>query len=297
MRFDDEAEYITSRIDERGRMGEAYRGATKNWDIVDVPPGTERVRMDGVGGGAAEVTWSKYSGVRRAKFLPDGDTVVSAPPVSRPRERERERETDTRINVQIIDDKKEKPPVKEKRSDMWTEITKDLVSRAAIEEMGYEYEETEFFYYILTYLRYVSYSFFLLLLTIGISLTTNRRTSSSWSNCRTVSDGHAKIASARSGGSVITATTGTRTTNATDTARAAATRTSGSPSGRSFTTVGRRSGVTCARRLSTFGRLDITKASTQALKFFGVTVERHVSRFDDRSIGSMGRVHRLYEII
>jgi hypothetical protein len=156
-RYDDEAEYITSRIDERGRMGEAFHGATKDWEIVDVPPGTERVRMDGVGGGATEVTWSKYSGVRRAKFLPDGDTVARAPPVvSRPRERERERETDTRINVQIYDDKKEERPVKEKRSDMWTEITKDLVSRAAIEEMGYEYEETEYFYYILTYLRYVS---------------------------------------------------------------------------------------------------------------------------------------------
>ncbi|KAJ9145252.1 Conserved glutamic acid rich protein [Coniochaeta hoffmannii] len=157
VRYDDEAEYITSRIEERGRVGEAYHGATRDWEIVDVPPGTERVRMDGAGGGATEVTWSKYSGVRRAKFLPDGDTaVVRAPPVvsSRPRERERERETDTRINVQIYDDKKEERPVKEKKSDMWTEITKDLVSRRAIEEMGYEYEETEYFYYILTYLRY-----------------------------------------------------------------------------------------------------------------------------------------------
>ncbi|OIW30566.1 hypothetical protein CONLIGDRAFT_283852 [Coniochaeta ligniaria NRRL 30616] len=156
-RFDDEAEYITSRIEDRGRMGEALHGATRDWEIVDVPPGTERVRMDGVGGAATEVTWSKYAGVRRAKFLPDGasEAVVRAPPVvSRPRERERERETDTRINVQIHDDKREERPVKEKRSDMWTEITKDLVSRSAIEEMGYEYEETEYFYYILTYLRY-----------------------------------------------------------------------------------------------------------------------------------------------
>ncbi|KAB5559891.1 hypothetical protein GE09DRAFT_1114870 [Coniochaeta sp. 2T2.1] len=156
VRYDDQADYITTRIEDRGRMGEALHGHTRDWEIVDVPPGTERVRMDGVGGGAAEVTWSKYSGVRRAKFLPDGDTtaVVRAPAPARPRERERERETDTRINVQIYDDKKEERPVKEKRSDMWTEITKDLVSRAAIDEMGYEYEETEYFYYILTYLRY-----------------------------------------------------------------------------------------------------------------------------------------------
>lgn len=153
--YDDEAEYITSRIEDRGRVGEALHGATRDWEIVDVPPGTERVRMDGAGGGAAEVTWSKYSGVRRAKFLPEGDDVVARPAPRAPsRGPVRERESDTRINVLIHDDKKEDRPVKEKRSDMWTEITKDLVSRAAIEEMGYEYEETEYFYYILTYLRY-----------------------------------------------------------------------------------------------------------------------------------------------
>lgn len=39
---------------------------------------------------------------------------------------------------------------------MWTEITKDLVVREAIEELGYEYEETKQFFYIMDYLRYVS---------------------------------------------------------------------------------------------------------------------------------------------
>lgn len=165
--YDDEAEYITSRINERGRMGEAYHGATKDWAIVDVPPGTERVRMDGVGGGAAEVTWSKYSGVRRAQFLPDGGARESSTSLvttsSEPRERERTREHnhDTKVSVSIYDDKRgegHRPAPKEKRSEMWTEITKDLVTRQAIDELGYEYEETEFFYYILTYLRYVSSS-------------------------------------------------------------------------------------------------------------------------------------------
>ena len=56
---DEEAEYITSRIDARGRHGEAWHGATKDWTIVDVLPGTERVRMDGAGGGGAEVTWQR----------------------------------------------------------------------------------------------------------------------------------------------------------------------------------------------------------------------------------------------
>lgn len=163
----EEADYITSRINERGRMGEALHGATRDWAIVDVPPGTERVRMDGVGGGAAEVTWSKYSGVRRAQFLPDGTPVSSRRPSEKivvpepPKERERERERDTRVSVSIYDERERErerdppPPKKEKRSDMWTEITKDLVTRDAIEELGYEYEETEYFYYILQYLRYV----------------------------------------------------------------------------------------------------------------------------------------------
>ena len=38
---------------------------------------------------------------------------------------------------------------------MWTEVTKDLVSKEAIEEMKYEYEETPEFYYVMKYLKYV----------------------------------------------------------------------------------------------------------------------------------------------
>lgn len=239
-RYDDEAEYITSRIEERGRIGEAYHGATRDWEIVDVPPGTERVRMDGVGGGAAEVTWSKYSGVRRAKFLPDGDAVVRAPPpVSRPRERERERETDTRINAQIYDDKKEERPVREQRSDVWTEITKDLVSRAAIEEKGYEYEETEYFYYILTYLRYVSRPHRTRHDSCRMLTSDNRRTCSSWSSCRTASDARARTASASSSGTASTATIGRPTTAAAAHGTTPAhTRTSVSGRRRSSTTAG-----------------------------------------------------------
>ncbi|RHZ61338.1 uncharacterized protein CDV56_107830 [Aspergillus thermomutatus] len=44
--------------------------------------------------------------------------------------------------------------VKDKRDRLWTEITKDLVVKEAIERAGYEYEETESFYYIFSYLRY-----------------------------------------------------------------------------------------------------------------------------------------------
>lgn len=44
-------------------------------------------------------------------------------------------------------------PVEEK---LWTEITKDLVVREALEGCGYEIEETEHFYYVMEYLGYVS---------------------------------------------------------------------------------------------------------------------------------------------
>lgn len=39
---------------------------------------------------------------------------------------------------------------------MWTEVTKDLVIKEAIEEAGYEYEDSEDFFYVMEYLKYVS---------------------------------------------------------------------------------------------------------------------------------------------
>ncbi|KAI1328732.1 hypothetical protein F5Y16DRAFT_368558 [Xylariaceae sp. FL0255] len=177
--WDDEAEYITSKIDSRGRMGEAWHGATKDWTIVDVPPGTERVKMDGVGGGGAEVTWQRYNGVRRSKFIPERErerdesvSVVSAPSREEPERDSRERlsvaiydskardkSRDREVEVEEIHDRRisirdgERMPTR-KREGMWTEITKDLVLREAIERMGYEYEETEWFFYVMQYLRY-----------------------------------------------------------------------------------------------------------------------------------------------
>ena len=44
---------------------------------------------------------------------------------------------------------------KDPRDDRWTEITKKLVVKEAIEQMGYEYEETRTFYYIFSYLTSV----------------------------------------------------------------------------------------------------------------------------------------------
>ena len=44
---------------------------------------------------------------------------------------------------------------KSKKDRMWTEITKDIVTEEAIKEVGYEYEETDEFFYVMEYLRYV----------------------------------------------------------------------------------------------------------------------------------------------
>jgi hypothetical protein len=108
--------------------------------------------MDGAGGGSQEITWQRYNGVRRSKFMPDGaderyDGAVTRPaPLPAPapipsaggeigRRYGRERDA---------------------REGLWTEITKDLVVKEAIQELGYEFEETDDFYYIIAYLRYVS---------------------------------------------------------------------------------------------------------------------------------------------
>ncbi|KAI6365416.1 hypothetical protein MCOR25_005344 [Pyricularia grisea] len=168
--YAEESDRITSRIDNRGRMGEAWNGATRDWTIVDVPPGTERVRMDGVGGGAAEVTWQRYNGVRRAKFIPererdrDDDSYTSVS--------DRDRTESDRFAVEIRDKRTTDVEIRDKRTmdveieqttrrrsrrqdeSMWTEITKDLVCREAIIDMGYDFEETDLFFYVMQYLKY-----------------------------------------------------------------------------------------------------------------------------------------------
>jgi hypothetical protein len=50
-----------------------------------------------------------------------------------------------------------KPESRPQKGDVpWTEITKDLVTKEAIEQMGYDYKETENFFYVMENLKYVS---------------------------------------------------------------------------------------------------------------------------------------------
>lgn len=167
---ENEGDYYARRAGERAYIGEAYNGATKDWAIVDVPPGTERVRMDGVGGGSEEITWQKYNGVRRSKFVPEREREEVRERAVEPR-----RET-TGLEIEISSRRRQGGGVYEREYErieesadrrvgmprgpknrvgtLWTEITKDLVIKEAIEELGYDYEETEYFYYVIQYLQY-----------------------------------------------------------------------------------------------------------------------------------------------
>ncbi|EAS31233.3 uncharacterized protein CIMG_06712 [Coccidioides immitis RS] len=129
-----EADYYYRHHTAGATIGEAYNGATKDWSMIDVPPGTKRVTLDGVGGASQEIIWQRYNGARRSKFSADGE----------------EYDADfERPNVG-----KRYMGVKNKKDRLWTEITKDLVAKKAIEKAGYDYEETEDFYYVFSYLRY-----------------------------------------------------------------------------------------------------------------------------------------------
>jgi hypothetical protein len=97
---ENEVDYYARKTADRAYIGEAYNGATKKWEIVDVPPGTQRVRMDGVGGASEEITWQKYNGVRRSKFIAERDSMGSYD-----RERERERERGKRRGMGRDDDR------------------------------------------------------------------------------------------------------------------------------------------------------------------------------------------------
>ncbi|KAL9034030.1 MAG: hypothetical protein Q9214_007232, partial [Letrouitia sp. 1 TL-2023] len=82
----EEADYYNSRANERAYVGEGYNGHTRDWAIVDVPPGTKRVQMEGVGGAKEEVTWQRYNGVRRSKFIAEDEEYRGGGELMAPRD-------------------------------------------------------------------------------------------------------------------------------------------------------------------------------------------------------------------
>ena len=116
--------------------------------------------MDGQGGGRQEITWERYNGARRSRFATDDRVYESgygAPmPPALPRN---ERIEETKITERHIHEETARRKTRDK---MWTEITKDLVIKEAIDEMGYSFEETDEFFYVVEYLRYVCFASLLL---------------------------------------------------------------------------------------------------------------------------------------
>jgi hypothetical protein len=153
----EEADYYNQRAVDRSYMGEGFHGATRDWEIVDVPPGTRRVKMDGAGGGSQEITWQRYNGVRRSKFMPDGSASDEGygSEIGRPAPAPAPGAAATAGGIGA-----RYGPRRKEGEGLWTEITKDLVVKEAITQAGYEFEETDDFYYIMSYLKYVSSAFF-----------------------------------------------------------------------------------------------------------------------------------------
>lgn len=88
---------------------------------------------------------------QRSVTPPRQRTSARSPPRRTTEERTRERSISS-------SDAERGAKAKPGASDLWTEITKDLVTREAVEQLGYDFHETDDFFYILEYLRYVSYS-------------------------------------------------------------------------------------------------------------------------------------------
>ncbi|KAK4946470.1 hypothetical protein LTR66_014286, partial [Elasticomyces elasticus] len=115
------------------------------------------------------LTWQRYNGARRSRFLVDEDAYEQefgsvgggwGREVQGRREEqpEREREVVKEREVMVLKEERRESGGRRERvkSDLWTEVTKDLVVKEAIEEMGYDYEENADFFYVIEYLRYVS---------------------------------------------------------------------------------------------------------------------------------------------
>lgn len=52
---------------------------------------------------------------------------------------------------------KSRPKIVPTPRDTWTELSRTLVSREAIERMGYPYEESKYYFYVMTFLPQVSF--------------------------------------------------------------------------------------------------------------------------------------------
>lgn len=134
IRDEDEADFYAHKVQERAVIGEAFNGATKDWTIVDVPPGTERITLDGVGGASQEITWQRYNGVRRSKFNPERERKAEEPERMEKkiefREREREGPDRTTERIEIRERQSGAPSPRESSTTVDIEISSNRKPRS-----------------------------------------------------------------------------------------------------------------------------------------------------------------------
>lgn len=130
-------------------------------EVHEVPPLPEELPRDAVAD-----RWAIVNAKPKSRSSPrDSSTSLDIPPHLGPRERERERKpkfsttgeerpSDDDANFDRARVARRYVGVKDKKEKLWTEITKDLVVKEAIERAGYEYEETKSSYFVFSYLQY-----------------------------------------------------------------------------------------------------------------------------------------------
>ncbi|KAJ5672915.1 hypothetical protein N7507_002042 [Penicillium longicatenatum] len=117
---------ISEKMQAASLTGDIPRTSIDEWSVVHAPSKEETPEMTGALLDIVEVA-------------PKGASLVDSES-----EEEVEVEQHDRVGPKVH---------KERRDERWTEITKDLVVREAIEQLGYEFEETRMFYYIFSYLE------------------------------------------------------------------------------------------------------------------------------------------------
>lgn len=124
------------------RSSDTHKSVTDEWAFVDNPPPPRREMRDerpirelrdDMGSPIRDSKSRPYSMDRRPRFTDELPEEIGE------RDRRGRRYGGER-----------------KRKSKWTEITKDLVVREAIERSGYEFEETELIYHVFAHLEYVS---------------------------------------------------------------------------------------------------------------------------------------------
>ncbi|KAJ6110515.1 hypothetical protein N7486_002750 [Penicillium sp. IBT 16267x] len=124
--LDDNEVRISEKMQASLLADDIPRNSVDEWSVVHAPSKDEAVEMTGALVDIVEVA-------------PKGASIV---------------DSESEVEVEVEQHGRARPKVqKERRDERWTEITKDLVVRDAIEQLGYEFEETRMFYYIFSYLE------------------------------------------------------------------------------------------------------------------------------------------------